>query len=362
MKPPESKEREARAVPVADPGASTALADGVTAWLSPGTGWGMSNAGLVCGRNTSLLVDTLWDLPRTAAMLEGFGRELEAAPIGQVVNTHADGDHWFGNQLTGAGQIIATEAAARRMMRHGPREMKMLGGASKVLRIMSGVPLIGRRSWRIAADYFDSMMAPFDFGNIRPTLATQTFRDTLRLDVGGREVQLIEVGPAHTSGDLIVFLPEERIVLAGDVVFSGVIPVLWDGSAKNWIQACERILKLGARTVVPGHGPLTDASGVDLVRQYWEFLRLAAQRQFDKARPAHEAALRIARSEEFQKQPFAAWDGQERIVINVNAIYRRLMKLPRRIGVVERLNVLRRTAVLRELLRGIESPRHRDRL
>ncbi|MBZ5622082.1 MAG: MBL fold metallo-hydrolase [Acidobacteriia bacterium] len=322
------------------------LGQDVLAWLTPNGGWGESNAALISGHGASLLVDTLWDLPRTAAMLAAFQPKLESAPIRQLVNTHSDGDHWFGNELVGADEIISTRAAARNMRRHGPGQLTFLHAVSSVFRAMSYAPIPKRRDWRAAADYFDGILRPFDFSMIRPERPTSTFSGKLQLNVGGREVQLIDVGPAHTSGDLIVHLPDDRMVFAGDILFLGMTPVLWDGSARNWIKACERILALKADTVLPGHGPVTDLAGVDGVRRYWQFLRSAVRLHFEKGRPATWAAQHIVRSDQFLKQPFAKWDGQERIVINVHAIYRRLLGRKRRVSTWTRLNLLRQAAVL----------------
>jgi cyclase len=314
------------------------IGEGVSAWVAPHGGWGHSNAALIAGHKGSLLVDTLWDLPRTADMLSAFRPRLEAAPIAQVVNTHSDGDHWFGNQLIGAATIIATQAAARAMRNHGPGQMRALLAAAVLFRAMRG-------DWRVAADYFDGMMRPFDFSKITPVLPTATFSGKMQIEAGGRRVELIEVGPAHTAGDLVVYLPEERILIAGDILFFGTTPVLWDGSAEKWIRACERILEWKVDVVVPGHGPLTDLAGIEAVRKYWQFLDGAARRHFKKGDSASVAAVRIAQSDEFREQPFATWDGQERIAINVHAIYRGL-RGRRGMGVVERLNVLRKTALM----------------
>lgn len=326
------------------------IADGVSAWLTPNGGWGESNAALVLGHRTSLLVDTLWDLPRTAAMLQAFRPQLEAAPIAQLVNTHSDGDHWFGNQLAGATEIIATKSAARAMKKHGPGQMKALRTVARLFHVLGYAPIPHRSGWRVAANYLDGMVRPFDFSSIRPALPNTVFTGKLQLDVGGRAVHLIEVGPAHTMGDLVVYLPDDHILMAGDIVFLGSTPVLWEGSSRNWVRACQRILALKVDRVVPGHGPLTDLTGVDAVQKYWQFLRSSVRSHYDKGRPAFEAALRIATSDEFRKQPFAEWDGVERIAINVHVIYRRLFGQSRHMGALERLNLLRQAALMAHAL------------
>jgi glyoxylase-like metal-dependent hydrolase (beta-lactamase superfamily II) len=315
------------------------IGPGISAWVSPNSGgWGESNAGLISGHKASLLVDTLWDLPRTAAMLADFHSQLGSAPIAQVVNTHSDGDHCFGNQLTGASQIIATDAAARRMRRHGPGEMRALGLASRVFPALGG-------DWCTAADYFDDMMRPFDFSKIRSVPPTSTFSGRKQLEVGGRRVELTEVGPAHTDGDLVVYLPEERIVFAGDILFTGVAPVLWDGSAENWIRACEQILSWKVDVVVPGHGPITDLAAVESMRRYWQFLLATARTHFDRGEPSATAARRILGSDEYRQRDFATWTGQERIVINIHALYKS-WKGRTSTSPIERLNVLRKAALL----------------
>src|SRR5436309_116199 len=85
-------------------------------------------------------------------------------------------------------------------------------------------------SGQVAAEYLDAMVRPFDFSGIKPVLPNTVFSGKLHLDVGGRAIQLIEVGPAHTAGDTVVLLPEDRILMAGDIVFFGSTPVIWEGS------------------------------------------------------------------------------------------------------------------------------------
>lgn len=333
-------------------GALHTLADGVHAWVTSTASWGESNAAVICGHGSSLLIDTLWDLPLTRRMLEAMRPHVEAAPIAQLVNTHSDGDHWYGNELVGAGSIISTEAAARVMVHHGPKQMKALGAVSSLFRGLSYIPVPGRRGLRTAGDYFAGMMRPFDFRGIRPTLPNRTFSGSLTIEAGGREVVLLEAGPAHTEGDLLVHLPDVQAVFAGDLLFLGSTPVMWQGSVENWIRACERILDLEPRVVLPGHGPVTDSEGVDSVRRYWQLVYDAAREQFRRGRTSDTAAQAILLSDQFQSEPFSTWLCPERMVINVDSIYRQLNGVHRPRSLVERLRLMTRMALLSAELNG----------
>ena len=105
------------------------LGNGLYAYLQPDGSWGWSNAGLVVDGSESLLVDTLFDLKLTREMLAEMRRATPAAAdIGQLVNTHANGDHCFGNQLVAGAEIIASKAAAAEMAEMGPERLTQHGG------------------------------------------------------------------------------------------------------------------------------------------------------------------------------------------------------------------------------------------
>lgn len=129
------------------------LGSGAWAWLQPDGGWGWSNAGLVVDGEEALLVDTLFDEPLTAGMLKamadatGFG----ADDIGQVVNTHANGDHTHGNALLGGAEIIASEASAHEMAEFSPQALAMFkaqerGRPARSARPARSSPRCSRRS------------------------------------------------------------------------------------------------------------------------------------------------------------------------------------------------------------------------
>ena len=280
------------------------LGNGCYAYLQPDGTWGWSNAGLVTDSGETLLVDTLFDLKCTRDMLAQLRAEVPAAErIGTLVNTHANGDHTFGNQLVAGAEIIASRACAEEMKHLTPETLAVM-----------------MRNWRNlgpgAAFFHEVMGTRFDFEGITFTPPTRTFERELTLHVGGKEVRVIEVGPAHTSGDVVVYIPADRTVFTGDILFNGGHPVLWAGPVANWIRACDHILDWDVETVVPGHGPLTDKAGVRAMKHYLDYLRTEARRRYDAGLGFEEAARDISLA------PFADWTDPERIVANVRSLYR----------------------------------------
>ncbi|CAB4899179.1 unannotated protein [freshwater metagenome] len=277
------------------------LGDGCFAYLQPDGGWGWSNAGLIVGDGVSLLVDTLFDLRLTAEMLASMVPAVAGAPIATLVNTHANGDHCYGNQLVIGAEIIASESAAHEMSEVPPSMLAALTNAPGEL-----------------GDLFRSFFGSFEFDGIEHTLPTRTFQDRLDLDVGGRLVELIEVGPAHTAGDVIAYVPDARTVYTGDILFIGGTPIVWAGPLTNWISACDLMLGMDIETVVPGHGPLTDKAGIIQVRDYLSFVQHEATARFEAGMDAWDAARDIALN------GFGNWGESGRISVNVDTVYRSL--------------------------------------
>jgi cyclase len=282
------------------------VATGVYAYLQPDGSWGWSNAGLVASGEATMLVDTLFDLRLTQAMLDEMRRAVPAAgSIDTLVNTHGDPDHTFGNQLAGGAEIVASARAAEEML--GGESPEALQG------LLAAAPQLGP-----AGEYLLRAFSTFDFDGITLVAPTRTFGGELALTVGDMPVELIEVGPAHTRGDTLVHLPRERVLFAGDILFIGGHPVIWDGSVEGWLAACERILGMDVDVIVPGHGPITDKAGVRELRDYLVYVRGEAEEAFRAGLPVRDAAARIDLS------AYAAWGNPERVVMMVDAVYRGL--------------------------------------
>lgn len=303
-------------------GGLTEVGPGIHAWLQPNGALGESNATLVIGDRASLLIDTLWDPRLTRRMLAAMAPLVAEAPIGSVINTHSDGDHWWGNQEVAGAEIITTEAAAKAMREQTPAELKRFGLLAGALRVVGSIPLPYPRRGDVAAiaSYVGGALDPFDFGGVRLVRPTRTFSGELELDVGGRQISLIEVGPAHTPGDLVVWVPDARVAIAADILFIGVTPIMWAGPLDNWIAALERLLELGAERLVPGHGPVCGPNEVRRLLDYWRWLDRAARPQLEAGTSAAETARRLILGDEIAELGFAGWLGPERALVSVGTI------------------------------------------
>ncbi len=316
------------------------LENRVYAWLLPNGSWYESNAGLVVGEGESLLVDTLCDLNYTGEMLQAMGPITGDAPIRHLVCTHSDGDHVWGNELVGDAEIIMTKAGDLEARELKPAAMTMLGKTGKALKTL------GTRKMKKIGNYFYNMVAAYDFKPIKLKAATRTFEKELALVVGGREVRLIEVGPAHTRGDLMVYVPDAKTLFGGDILFAGCTPVIWAGPVENYIAALERVLDMDVDIVVPGHGPVCDKGAVSAAKEYLEYLEREVVKRFDAGVPAKEAAYDIALSDDFSRQVWLRWDSPERIMTNTYVIYRHLQRRTGHLKAAEKLNILRKQALL----------------
>lgn len=284
----------------------TDVGNGIYAYLQPNGSWGLSNAGLITSGSTSLLVDTLWTLPQTQEMLDAMRAAVPAAAtVDILVNSHADSDHTFGNQLVKDARIIATERAAQDMA--GDLTPDQVRG------LLANAGQLG-----MAGRFLQRILSPFDFSGIELVLPTETFSGTKTLQVEDKSVELIDVGPAHSSGDLIVFVPEDRVAFVADLLFVGGHAPVWAGPISNWTKACDQILQLDVDVIVPGHGPITDKAGLGEFRDYLQYVEAEATEMFERGLDVMQAARAI------DLTAYRHWTDAERIVTAVATTYREL--------------------------------------
>jgi glyoxylase-like metal-dependent hydrolase (beta-lactamase superfamily II) len=174
-------------------------------------------------------------------------------------------------------------------------------------------------NWREHGDagsyLHDVLGSRFELSVERQVMPTRTFADELVVHVGETEVRLVGVGPAHTVGDVVVHVPARRVVFTGDVVFHRVHPMVTGVPVSDWISACRRIMTWDVEVVVPGHGPVTDLSGVRHMLDYLEQLRSVARVRFDAGMTWNEAVADIPLDQ------FPGWVDDERVAITVANLF-----------------------------------------
>ena len=303
------------------------------AWMVPNGSWGETNIGLVDCGGQSLLVDTFWDLHYIGEFLEYASVILTDSPVEKIVNTHSDGDHCWGNQLFKDKEIIASQACAKQMHQHTPSAMQAFKQGGKLLRHIPvrQVDKLGR--------YMSTMFSPYQFDDVIITDPSTCFEGSHEFNLNGVDIVVTEVGPGHTDGDAIVYIPSQDVAYAGDILFIGVTPVMWSGPLDNLLQGIEKLRSLNPKVVVPGHGPLADAHSIQTVIDYWHFAHEQLHARFQQDKEPHEAALEVLQSRDFAQSVFATWDSPERMVTNAYTLYRHwgasVSRLPEKLGVVD---------------------------
>lgn len=291
------------------------VGDDVWAFVRTPGGWGEANTGLVVAPGTaSLVVDTVWDVARARRIAEMQAPLVTDAPITDAVNTHSDGDHWWGNDTLPSDTRIITSAASLDAMREDlpPRALTVLAGTGTWIRRVPGpIGATGAYTARVRGDA--------RFPRRTPRMPDTTFATAMSLEVGGRVVELEQLGPCHTAGDLVVRVPDAGVVFSGDLLFIGSTPILWHGPLDNWLAALDRLLAWDAAVYVPGHGPPCGTAEIRTLREYWLWLRDAAKDHHVAGCTPLEAARKLIRTREFDR--WRHWESPERIVLSLSTLF-----------------------------------------
>jgi cyclase len=269
----------------------TEVAPGVFAYVQPDGSWMVNNTGVVTGRSGELvMVDTTSTEARNRALLAAVAGIGSGAPRA-LVNTHHHGDHTFGNWLVPDGTPIIGHALCRE---------DVLAAGLLAAHVLTGP----------------------DYGHVEVRPPDVTFTGAMTLHLGDREVELIHVGPAHTRSDVVVWLPAERVLFAGDIAFAGGQPFLAEGSVAGYPAALSRVRELQPEVLVPGHGPVCRGAEVgrllDDLGEYAAFVDAVARDGHAAGRSPLEVATGV------QDNPFAGWQESERLVGNLHRAYAEL--------------------------------------
>jgi len=271
------------------------VAHNVYAYFQEKGSWGLSNSGLIVGRDYCIVIDSLSTIPQTQALLTEI-KKITNKPIRYLINTHYHPDHILGNHLfPGSISICQTRCREQTLgLWEKFNQAVLSGNQALLLRLFPDRDLTGTK------------VTPQDV----------TFDKRLTIHLDGREIHLIHYKTGHTVGDITAWLPEESIVFAGDLLFLYSTPVTWEGSFSGWIEIMQALADLNAKVYIPGHGPQCDKQGVLASRDYLVRIYEIARRRFDVGISAYDAAKDIDLGN------FKKWANWERILANVERLYR----------------------------------------
>lgn len=226
------------------------VARGVFAYIQPDGTWWINNTGFVVASDGVVLIDTCSTERRTLAMIDAI-RVVTDQPIRTVVNTHHHGDHTHGNYLTHPATVVGHTLCRDAI-------------------IATGI------------NHYDGVFEPVEWGDLQLAPPMLTFDDHVALFADDIRIELRHFGrPAHTTNDIVAWLPEQRVLYTGDLVFQGGTPFMLMGSILGSLNAVADLRTLDPDVVVPGHGPVCDSAAFDTVEGYIRFVLDVAQSALD---------------------------------------------------------------------------------
>ncbi|MGE3491846.1 MAG: MBL fold metallo-hydrolase [Vicinamibacterales bacterium] len=273
------------------------VADGVYHAVGTGSLVVMSNATIIEGDRDVLVVDTQVS-PGGAWALREELKAITAKPIRWVVNSHYHFDHSHGNQIYGPEvQIIGHEYARQQMLagksQDSPAREFYVGGVPNAIKGLEQrlAAATDDRTRATIQNQLDIQRNHLEGTNaVRPTPPTMTLTQTMTLHLGAREVRIMFLGRGHTAGDVVVFLPKERIVATGDLLVNGT-SYMGDAFVPEWIETITTLKKQDIGTVLPGHGAaFTDMAKLDHWQAYLRDFWAQAQKFHKAGTPWEEAA------------------------------------------------------------------------
>jgi glyoxylase-like metal-dependent hydrolase (beta-lactamase superfamily II) len=245
--------------------ASAWYVEGASALGSPANQNFISNAAFVVTPAGVVVIDALGS-PALATRLIAEVKKVTAKPITHVVVTHYHADHIYGLQVFKAqGARIVAHRAARVYLNSDTARLRLEASRQQL------APWVNDETHLVEADDW--------------------IEGEKMLEVGGVLFELKPVGPSHTPEDLAVYLPSEKVLFAGDLVFRSRIPFVGQADSRHWIVALDQLLAFDTKVIVPGHGPVSVEARKDmqLTRDYLVYLRTSMGQAAKNMEPFEDA-------------------------------------------------------------------------
>jgi len=247
----------------------------------------MINSTIMIGDKGVVLVDP-GGTDEVGQFIKNQVAKITPKPITHVINTHSHGDHYLGNTAFPNATILSSERCRQLVNQTGDEWTRLMES------------MVGR-----------------PFPNTRPVAASIVFPPLSKTNYTANGIDMLIWVPAgsHTAGDLMIYLPREKVLIAGDVLVNGVVPTMQDGVVKNWISVLQEIEQIDANVYVPGHGALMKRSQVAAMRD-------AINNFYQGVKEGYRANL--TESEIRERLDLSTWEKLERAYVigrNINRAY-----------------------------------------
>lgn len=247
------------------------LDDGVYAVIHKIGGYAICNAGIVNLGNETIVFDCFIS-PEAARDLRKAAEELTGNPVKYLINSHFHNDHIRGNQVFADAEIISTRRTRELIEQNEPENLEWEKSVvdqrieTTLQKISEETDTSKLEEHKMWLGYYMAIKASFD--EYKTTLPDYIMDDTLKIEGSERSALLFSKGKGHTESDLVLWLPEEKILFTGDLLFIECHPWLGDGFMKEWIDYLNNLKKLNPFHIVPGHGPVGKAMHLDQMINY----------------------------------------------------------------------------------------------
>jgi glyoxylase-like metal-dependent hydrolase (beta-lactamase superfamily II) len=314
------------------------VADGVYAAIAAPRYKVNCNAAVILTNDGVVVVDS-HSKPSAAHALYRQIQAMTRQPIRKIVNTHFHWDHWQGNQAYAERFPDLEIIASQRTLEGLTRPDAGSGGIAYVDKQLAAVPKeieqlrdeLARatdpvRKARLESNLRQAQDYLEEIRQFKPALPTRTVADTLSLNEGGRQIELMVLGRAHTDGDLFIYLPKEKVVATGDALIDWM-PFMNDGYPEDWVRTLSALEGFDFTRIIPGHGEVAPREHLAFFRGYLSDL-IAAVKQAaadgatleemkralpDRLAPKYERAM--------SKYPLGQY--RERVGLNIEMVYRK---------------------------------------
>lgn len=276
------------------------VADNVFAAISPYRGLSWVNAGFI-NKGEGLVFDTFFDLFHAEEMRQVYEDVSGYKLPKYVVNSHYNADHTWGNKIFKDSTIIMHKEAIRERLSEDPAIFDRMMKAGKTPE--------GNAGERYIANEFDG----FDLTGVEWIEPDILIQDDTTIMLDDMEVQILNIAPAHSDSDLLLWLPKEKVVFTGDIVFNGAVGYSEEGIRK-WNKALDFLIDLKPDVVVPGHGAICDIEFVKEQKAYFDMVLSEFEKHYDDDISVIELSKKIDVSD------FLHWLQPERIFMNINSL------------------------------------------